>query len=996
MDETQGLLPKLKDLGMENKYADGKLLLRPELFYYNQGLTLKHQKATADKFEKARILFTLSSKMVSEEYMSTLFSEEVIEKLKPQVVSMHGIDLPPELMHWRDSVGIIVKDSVRNSASLTEQMAILRILSESENGTHKSEQGSEQCSLADEDERSAKKVCTTAQPVLSSLERLKRFARNRGSLSRKDLDQLNSLSIDTLVTNSASSSRRPSRVTSAANTPTAPRASDARKMDFSALTSASICMRHASPCPSARRGSSMFLQRDFTEDGNRAVFGSDTLPRCSEPDDLNTDTINCPEKKESDADLKGISIESCHDKNNDPSRKSSPGSSPKVSIKDYNIDATFDITESGSPRDCIYNKVREDCSWHSDMVTFAEPRSDMSFSDSDYEELLYEILAEYRLEASNESSSDGKHLAKTQMYYSNEIPVDENTAGYRSYLATFRKRLSTPGVLDRCAVESKSLRQGRISIGQNTAAHERATFDTDYEAVRSRFTEHMQIDISIPAALANTIPISTSYSGPTTYKSFILDKHVDGIIVANAADDSATLYIQPAHDHCMAHTKKTIDKLYSQDSFIKRNYTIECREPRSRRFLMDNPVSHNEFSRYSKTGFNSEQEEANSHNFRDSSIVSTASKSRCSGTTAKPNSRVGERLPHTDENKLEVGKNTTDCATPIRFDAQYEDCKPNTDRSHMPGLQSECNKPSKDQPESVEKAAGTQKLTLSMLDPVSFSQNQNEPITVQPSLPSLNNTTISVGGAVRSLARTIQDQMPEKILSHSIVSSNVRAIDTGKAIHRHSVLMKSTLPIESRVMQEDFTNEAINEKICELNASTLLKKPKVQISNICDPIPTGVMHMGASSSDVSGSTVGARQQSLNFFEKNAMLRYEKFAGDKKERRVLDSWQLTSVYGPNLIPFGGSNTKHSAVYVDIRDVVKAREQIKNRFRTAADTSINYSTVKRGPEKEGTSSTMHSTTYTKKDKTISVCAPRVSTRDHADWKLEKYSKRGFSQK
>lgn len=66
----------------------------PSFFYYNQGLTLKHQKATVDKFEKARVLFTLSSKMVSEEYMSTLFNEEVIEKLKPQVVSMHGIDLP--------------------------------------------------------------------------------------------------------------------------------------------------------------------------------------------------------------------------------------------------------------------------------------------------------------------------------------------------------------------------------------------------------------------------------------------------------------------------------------------------------------------------------------------------------------------------------------------------------------------------------------------------------------------------------------------------------------------------------------------------------------------------------------------------------------------------------------------------------------------------------------------------------------------------------------
>lgn len=988
MDETQVLLPKLKDLRMENKYADGRLLLRPELFYYNQGLTLKHQKVTADKFEKARILFTLSTKMVSEEYMSTLFSEDVIEKLKPQVVSMHGIDLPPELMHWRDSVGIIVKDSVRNSASLTEQMAILRILSEPENELYKNEQGLDQHYLEDEDTESTKRVPMTAQSTINTLERLKRFARNRGSLSRKDLEQLNISTIDTLSINSANSSRRPSRAVSAANTPTAPRASDARKMDFSGLTSSSICMRHSS-CSSGRRDSSKFLQRDFTEDCKKDTFSNNELPKFSKHDAIDVAPINFPEKDVTDVDWKGADVESEHEETNEASKQSSPKLSQKNSTKERDTDTTFNSGLLSPPNNCIYNGVREDCSWHSDMVTFAEPRSDISFSDSSYEELLYEILAEYRLEASNESTSSSKNLRKTQMHYNNDILIDKKEFDYRSYRATFRKRFSTPGVLDRCAVESKSLRQGAISLGPDSAVHERATFDTDYEAVRSRFAEHMLIDVSIPVALANTIPISTSYNGSTVYKSFILDRHVDGVIVANAIDGTATLYIQPAHDHCITHTKKTMDKIYSQDSFIKKNYTIECKNSSIKQFSINDSVSNNELSRYSKTVFNSEHEDNSIHHSKASSTVSVASKNTCSGIAAKPNSRVGERLSHITGNNGEVDGSVTDSK------AQHENCQLYKDNNNRSALQYGYNISLQNQQKSVDKPTNSQKLTLSMLDPASLNYSHNEPITVHPSLPSLNNTTISTRGAIRSLAKTIQEQMPEKILSHSIVSSNIRATDTGKAVHRHSVLMKSTLPIESRALQENFTNEKINTKICELNTSSLFKKPKAQISNICEPIPTGMMHMGISNSDSSGSTIGAHQQPLNFFEKNALLKYEKFAASKTEQKVLDSWQLTSVYGPNLIPFGGSSIKHSAVYVDIRDIVKAREQIKNRFRTASDTSIIGSISKMEPTKAEASSTLQSTTYIKKDNTISICAPRVSTRDYTDWKLEKYSRRRFNQ-
>lgn len=85
-----------------------------------------------------------------------------------------------------------------------------------------------------------------------------------------------------------------------------------------------------------------------------------------------------------------------------------------------------------------------------------------------------------------------------------------------------------------------------------------------------------------------------------------------------------------------------------------------------------------------------------------------------------------------------------------------------------------------------------------------------------------------------------------------------------------------------------------------------------------------------------------------------------------------------------------------MYVDIRDVVKTREQIKARFRTASDSSVNCGVTRENLVKYGTASVLNSTMYSKKNNTISVCAPRVSTRDHADWKLEKYSKRGISVK
>lgn len=966
MDEAHGPLPKLTDLGMDNKYADGTLLLRPELFYYNQGLTLKHQKATVDKFEKARVLFTLSSKMVSEEYMSTLFNEEVIEKLKPQVVSMHGIDLPPELMHWRNSVGIIVKDSVRNSASLAEQMAILRILSESENSLHPDELEPEQCLLEKEEIDMAGKGSLITKPTSTSLERLKRFARSRGSLSRKDLDQLNNLTIDTLLTSSANTSRRPSIMTPISYTPTAPRASDAKKMDFSTLTPPDAYLKHSSDCASACRSSDAFQQREPADNENQILLDIDTLASCINPEAI--DTVIC-ERSE-----KAIS----------PAEKAMLGSSPEVSIKECRLDDTLAISDSILAEDCLYNRVKEDCSWHSDMVTFAEPRSDMSFSDSDYEELLYEVLAEYRLEASNESSGDTKHLVKSQLYYNTDVPVDENSATYRSCLATFRKRLLTPGVLDKCAVESKSLRQSMVPLGPDAAIHEKATFDGNYEAVLSRFTNHMQIDVSIPIALANMLPISTSYNGSTTYKSFILDRHVDGVIIANAVDGSATLYMQPAHDHCIVHTRKAIDKVYSQDAFVKRNYVLECKDLGFKRLSLDKPISSNELVRYSKARHGTEDGEGSTFHLEGLSQLSSASKGYHSGTVAKPNSRAGMERSYTIDNNVEAGKQVENDESLANLGIQRESC------AHAPTDDY--------QPHELYETTGkaAPKLTLSMLDSVSSECRQHDLTTVQPSLPSLNNTTISFRGAVRSLARTLQDQVPDKILSHSIVSSNIRAVDTGKTIHRHSLLMKSNLPIESTAVQEDFTNEMINTKICELNGAPLFKKSKTQISNICKEVPSGVVHMRAHNLETNSSTAGTHQGPLNFFEKNALLRYEKFASNKRERKILDSWQLTSVYGPNLIPFGGSNTKHSAVYVDIRDIVKTREQIKARFRTASDSSVNCGVTRESLVKYGTASVLNSTMYSKKNNTISVCAPRVSTRDHADWKLEKYSKRGISVK
>lgn len=985
MDELHGLLPKLKDLGMENKYADGNLLLRPELFYYNQGLTLKHQKAEADKFEKARILFTLSSKMASEEYMSTLFSEEVIEKLRPQVVSMHGIDLPPELMHWRDSVGIIVKDSVRNSVSLAEQMAILRILSESENNVNQDERQPEQSSPK-EGADSPRKAPSVTQPALTSLERLKQFARNRGSLSRKDLDHLNSFTIDTLNISSASSSRRPSRVASASNTPTAPRASEIRKMDFSILTSSDIYRKYPLDAPLNFRESDAFQQQDLAENDKYLTSDSGVLDNHPENNTDDANTCNFSDKKPTEINVEDNDINSWCDNGDNQSKEHSLESSgtDKASTNDDSI----------SSRTCFYNKVREDCSWHSDMDTFAEPRSDMSFSDSDYEELLYEILAEYRLEASNESNSDSRHLAKTQVYYSNDLPVEVDGAGYRSYLATFRKRLSALGVLDRCAVESKSLRQGTLSVGPDALVHEKATFSSNYEVVRSRFMEHIQIDVSIPVALANTLPISTSYSGSTTYKSFILDKYVDGIIVANAVDDSATLYIQPAHDHYITRTKKTVDKLYSQDAFIKRNYTIEYRDLQPNRLSPRRSTLSNEFSRHTKASFCSEHAETENHHLEDFPRISSISKSCYSGITAKPNSRVGERYSQTVDNRLESDGEAADCNAPVNLELQHEGCVHCVDSNYQSAWQSGYTTQQQELHGSTTKV--TPKLTLSMLNSTSSDRCKNDLVTVQPSLHSLNNTTISLGGAVQSLARTIKDQLPEKILSHSIVSSNIRAIDSGKAIHRHSILMKSNLPTEFKTMSGDFTNETLNAKICELNSSSLFKKPRAQISNICESVPSGVIHMGASSSSFNNSIGSTQQASLNFFEKSALLRYEKFAASKAERKILNSWQLTSTYGPNLIPFGGSNIKHSAVYVDIRDVIKAREQIKTNFRNASDSSANCSIKRKALAKKTISSISQSTTYARKNNTISVCAPKVSTHDHADWKLEKYSKQSFNTK
>ncbi|EFO65494.1 Hypothetical protein GLP15_5168 [Giardia lamblia P15] len=965
MDEVHGPLPKLKDLGVDNKYADGTLLLRPELFYYNQGLTLKHQKVAVDKFEKARVLFTLSSKMVSEEYMSTLFNEEVIEKLKPQVVSMHGIDLPPELMHWRNSVGIIVKDSIRNSVSLTEQLAILRILSESENSVHPDELEPEKCLLEEEGIDTTEKRSSITKPAFTSLERLKRFARSRGSLSQKDLDHLNNLTIDPLLTSSTTTSRRPSLMTPISNTPTAPRASDAKKMDFSALIPSDTYLKHSSDCSSARHSSDTFQQRNPADSEKQGLLNIDALVSCPDPDII--DTTNCARSEKAS-----------------PIEKVALGSSPEVFIKECNIDEAFAITDSAPVDNCLYNKVKEDCSWHSDMVTFAEPRSDMSFSDSDYEELLYEVLEEYRLETSNESSGDIKHLAKPQLYYSNDTPIDENSATYRSCLATFRKRFLTPSVLDKCAVESKSLRQSAVSLGPDAAIHEKATFDGNYEAVRSRFTNHMQIDVSIPTALANMLPISTSYSGSTTYKSFILDRHVDGVIVANAMDGSATLYMQPAHDHCIVHTRKAINKVYSQDAFVKKNYVIECKDLGFKQLSSDKSTFSDELIRYSKARYGTEDEGGSTFHVEGLSQLSTTSKGCHSGTAAKPNSRVEKRRSYATEDNIKANRQVTDDNTLVNLDTQHECCV------HVPTGDYQL----RELYDSTGKVAP--KLTLSMLDSVSSERCQRELTTVQPSLPSLNNTTISFRGAVRGLAKTLQDRVPDKILSHSIVSSNIRATDTGKTIHRHSLLMKSSLPSESAAVQEDFTNETINTKICELNSTPLFKKSKTQISNICKEVPSGVVHMGANNLDASSSTADTYQGSLNFFEKNALLRYEKFASNKKERKILDSWQLTSVYGPNLIPFGGSNIKHSAVYVDIRDVVMAREQIKARFRTASDSSTNYGVTKETLAKDGTFSALNSTVYSKKNNTISVCAPRVSTRDRADWKLEKYSKRGVSVK
>ncbi|TNJ27807.1 hypothetical protein GMRT_12199 [Giardia muris] len=459
MDEL-GPLPSLQELVTNIRYAEGRLLARPGLFYYNQGLTVEHVPTVLNHLDKAKLAFTLAEKVESDTYLAELFPPDVVELLQPQFVSLRGFDLPDSLSHWRGAAGIVIRNPL-TPRSFEEQALTVQIISRSASMLLPS---TEECASCGHDENLSPEI--QARPGLSPMRHM----------AHGDDDPITSNS-----DSHHSQSPKKKRLQNAQ--PTSLR----------------------TPIPASQCLSGLLL--------------ADSKPNMKR-DDLLTELFPMSSL------APGCEV-----------ILSSASSSPAVispRIPSANVILSPDRSFSSQE---ISSGIRP------------EPRTAIPGARRTLSDTLREVLKESQTEVQRRAGLRQLHT---------EIATVIRRCASQSNVCNTSLSLST--LARRAALQPDS--NGR-----------KQAFSGGFEAVRQRFADNLQTDTPLATVFADLTPFKRELRNRSLESHFVFDQHIDGVLVANAKDDSMILYLTPAEEQSTVRTVDTLDGLYHQGACMRQNYS---------------------------------------------------------------------------------------------------------------------------------------------------------------------------------------------------------------------------------------------------------------------------------------------------------------------------------------------------------------------------------------------------------------------------------------
>lgn len=459
MDEL-GPLPSLQELVTDVRYAEGRLLARPGLFYYNQGLTVEHVPTVLNHIDKAKLAFTLAEKVESDAYLAELFPAEVVELLQPQVVSLRGFDLPDSFSHWRGAAGIIVRNPL-TPRSLEEQARTVQIISRSASMLLPS---TDECASCGQDEKLSPEK--RSHQGLSPM----RHMAHEGD--------------DSITSNSET---------------------------YHVQSPKKKVVHHVQPTPSRTPlPASQCLSGLLLSDSKPPMKRDEPLAESFLMSSLAPGCEVIPS----------------------PASSSSAAISPRLSSANVPLspDRSFSSQETSSG-------VRP------------EPRTALPGTRKTLSDTLRDVLEGPQTEAQRRAGLRQLHMEMTTI---------------------IRRSANQPSVCNTGLSLSALARRAAL---QQDSSGRRQALSSGFEAVRRRFAENLRADTPLTTVLADLRPFKREFRDRHLESHFVFDQHIDGVLVANAKDESMILYLTPAEEQGTVRTVDTLDGLYHQGACMRQNYS---------------------------------------------------------------------------------------------------------------------------------------------------------------------------------------------------------------------------------------------------------------------------------------------------------------------------------------------------------------------------------------------------------------------------------------